>query len=226
MGLLKSLAQLLLGILKRLYWLIPSLFTAPFDFIERWFNVIYEPPQVLFWLLLFLGLAIATMLTYHELRVQCKGIIEELIEHPFTGDGLTSQGIQWSGGTNFTRANELVEVEKTTIGEGVKGELRSATFALTAAFRSASSQTANIAYKWQVRNKGKKAEWINLHDIVVKNGVGTEYQEETQSGYFKPKPGFTSIPFELRLVIQCNELKQGQAKAKNSSYVKVEYFRN
>jgi len=69
----KSFGLLLLGILKRLYYLIPSLFTDPFDFLERWFKVIYEPPQWLFWLLLSLGLAIAISKTYHELRVQTGG---------------------------------------------------------------------------------------------------------------------------------------------------------
>lgn len=35
--------------------------------------MIYEPPQWLFWLLLSLGLAIAIIMTYHELRMQTGG---------------------------------------------------------------------------------------------------------------------------------------------------------
>jgi hypothetical protein len=70
MEFLKSINSLFLGILKRLYYLIPALFTDPFDFLERWFKMIYEPPQWLFWLLLILGFALATILAYHEVRMQ------------------------------------------------------------------------------------------------------------------------------------------------------------
>lgn len=67
---IKSIGLLLLGVLKRLYYLIPSLFSDPFDVLERWFKVIYEPPQWLFWVLLSVGLAIAIILAYHEVRMQ------------------------------------------------------------------------------------------------------------------------------------------------------------
>jgi len=70
MGFPKSLGLLLLGVLKRLYWVVPSLFTDPFDFMERWFKMMYQPPSFLFWLLLSLGLILAIALTYHELRMQ------------------------------------------------------------------------------------------------------------------------------------------------------------
>jgi hypothetical protein len=70
MDLLKSFALLLWGIIKRLYYLVPSLFTDPFDFMERWFQVTYQPPLFLFWLLLTLGILVAVVLTFHELRVK------------------------------------------------------------------------------------------------------------------------------------------------------------
>ena len=69
----KSIGLLSLGILKRLYYLIPSLFSDPFDVLERWFNVIYEPPQWMFWVLLVAGLCIAIILAYHELRMSTSG---------------------------------------------------------------------------------------------------------------------------------------------------------
>lgn len=70
MELLDSTRELLWGIIKRLYWLIPSLFTDPFDFIERWFKINYEPPPYLFWMLIGMGLAIATVMTYNDLKKQ------------------------------------------------------------------------------------------------------------------------------------------------------------
>ena len=34
---------------------------------------------------------------------------------------------------------------------------------------------------------------------------------------------FNALPFEVRLVIQCNEANEGRARVKNSSYVRVRY---
>jgi hypothetical protein len=94
-------------------------------------------------------------------------------------------------------------------------------FGLTAAFRAVSSATADLTYKWQARNKG--GTWVNLHGAVAKTDIGTTYVEETRSGRFKLVANFDSLPFEVRLVIQCNEANQGRAKIKNSSYVRVKY---
>ena len=48
---------------------IPSFFTDPYDFIERWFEVTYyDPPLWLFWLLLSASVIVAVYLTYKELK--------------------------------------------------------------------------------------------------------------------------------------------------------------
>jgi len=94
-------------------------------------------------------------------------------------------------------------------------------FGLTAAFRAVSSGTADLIYKWQARNKG--GTWVDLHTAVTKTNIGTSYVEETRSGRFKSETNFNSLPFEVRLIIQCNEANQGRAKVKNSSYVRVKY---
>jgi len=60
----------LFGTIKRIYWLLPSLLTDPFDFAERWLKVNYTAPSYMFWILLFIGYLIASVLTYHELREQ------------------------------------------------------------------------------------------------------------------------------------------------------------
>ena len=66
----KSIGLLLLGVLKRLYYLIPSLFSDPFDIAERWGKVTYEPPPWMFWVLLAIGLFFAVAMAYHELRAK------------------------------------------------------------------------------------------------------------------------------------------------------------
>lgn len=70
MEFLISTRNFLWGIIKRFYFLIPSLFTDPFDFMERWFGIVYTPPPYLFWVLLGLGVFIAGLFAYHELGMQ------------------------------------------------------------------------------------------------------------------------------------------------------------
>ncbi len=145
----------------------------------------------------------------------------EHTEHPFARGNLTSDGIQWCTEKDTTTPDVDVEVESGTIKPPALGELIEVEFGLTAAFKAVSSATADLIYKWQARNKG--GTWVDLHSAASKTDIGTTYVEETRSGYFKPVANFNSLPFELRLVIQCNELNQGRAKIKNSSYVRVKY---
>ena len=94
----KSLGLLLLGVLKRLWWLAPSLFTDPFDFMERWFKVMYQPPPFLFWLLLSLGLGMAIALTYHDLRMQKDTIERKLKEKEYK-----NFSVAWVNGKSWLR---------------------------------------------------------------------------------------------------------------------------
>ena len=145
----------------------------------------------------------------------------EHIEYPFAKGDLTSDGIQWSAEKDTTTVDVDVEVESVTIKPPALGEMIEVEFGLTAAFRAVSSATADLTYKWQVRNKG--GTWVDLHSAVTKTDIGTTYVEESRSGRFKPVANFDSIPFEVRLIIQCNEANEGRAKVKNSSYIRVKY---
>ncbi len=142
-------------------------------------------------------------------------------EYPFAKGNLTSDGIQWSNEVNTTTAGLDVEVESVSIKPPALGSMIEVEFGLTAAFRAVSSATADLTYKWQVRNSG--GTWVDLHSAVTKIDVGATYVEETRSGRFKTVANFNSLPFEVRLIIQCNEANEGRAKIKNSSYVKVIY---
>lgn len=145
----------------------------------------------------------------------------EHTEYPFARGDLTSDGIQWSAEKDTAAADTDVVVESVTIKPPALGEMIEVEFGLTAAFRAVSSSTADLIYKWQARNKG--GAWVDLHSGVTKTNVGTTYVEETRSGRFPTQSGFDSLPFEVQLVIQCNEADEGRAKAKNSSYVRVKY---
>jgi hypothetical protein len=145
----------------------------------------------------------------------------EHVEYPFAKGDLTPDGIQWSVEQDTATADVDIEVESVVIKPPALGALLEIEFGLTAAFRSVASATADISYKWQARNKG--GSWVDLHEFVIKEDIGTSYVEETRSGRVKPVDNFDSLPFEVRLVIQCNEADEGRAKVKNSSYVRVVY---
>jgi hypothetical protein len=147
--------------------------------------------------------------------------VMEHTEYPFARGSLTSDGIQWSAETDTTTADTDVEVASATIKPPALGEIQEVEFGLVAAFRAVSSGTADLTYKWQARNKG--GTWVDLHTAVTKADIGTAYVEEARSGRFPTQANFDSLPFEVRLIIQCNEANQGRAKVKNSSYVRVKY---
>ena len=147
--------------------------------------------------------------------------VVEHTEYPFAKGDLTSDGIQWSDEKDTTTADVDVEVESVTVKPPALGEMIEVEFGLTAAFRAVSSGTADLIYKWQARNKG--GTWVDLHSAVTKSNIGTTYVEETRSGRFKTVANFDSIPFEVRLIIQCNEANEGRARIKNSSCIRLKY---
>ena len=147
--------------------------------------------------------------------------VVEHTEYPFARGDLTSDGIQWSAEVDTTTPDTDVEVECVTVRPPTLGEVIEVEFGLTAALRAVSSATADLSYKWQARNKG--GTWVDLHSAVAKTDIGTSYVEETRSGRFKMVSNFDSLPFEVRLVIQCNEANEGRTKVKNSSYIRVIY---
>ncbi len=147
--------------------------------------------------------------------------VVEHTEYPFAKGNLTSDGIQWSAEVDTTTADTDVEVESVTIRPPALGGMIEVEFGLTASFRAVSSATADLTYKWQARNKG--GTWVDLHSAVTRTDIGTTCVEETRSGRFETVANFDSLPFEVRLIIQCNEANEGRAKVKNSSYVRVIY---
>lgn len=145
----------------------------------------------------------------------------EHIEYPFAKGSLTSDGIQWSSEVDTTTADTDVEIDSVLINPPALGALIEVEFGLTAAFKAVSSATADLIYKWQARNKG--GTWVDLHSAVTKANIGTTFVEESRSGRFLPVANFDSVPFDLRLILQCNEANEGRARIKNCSYVRLKY---
>ena len=91
---------------------------------------------------------------------------------------------------------------------------------LTCSVKSAGTTDA-MTYKWQARNQG--GTWTDLHAYVtVANGGADVYVERTRQGFFKAST-INQVPFEVQLLLQCNELNEGRGKVKSSSHVRAIY---
>ena len=106
----KSFGLFLVGILKRLYWLLPSILSNPFDIAERWLGIHYDPPQWLFWVLLEIGLFIASFLTCYEVKRRLDETAQEFYFEP-TGNSFTEKNGTVHLNVTF-RANPKVIVDE------------------------------------------------------------------------------------------------------------------
>ncbi|MDO8569066.1 MAG: hypothetical protein Q7R57_10205 [Dehalococcoidales bacterium] len=147
--------------------------------------------------------------------------IIEHIEHPFAKGNLTSDGVQWSA-EKTTSTDAYEAVEEVTVNPPVLGAVIEFDFGLTCAVKS-SGAAESVLFKWQARNKG--GTWVDLNDEVTYAANASTYKEYTYSGRFKPVTNFTSLPFDIRLVIKSGGAggENAVGKTKGSSYIKVVY---
>jgi len=143
------------------------------------------------------------------------------LEDRLVSSDLTSDGVQYSDEVTTADADVDVDVLTKVVDPGLEGDILWVEVGLTAEFKAVSSSTADLIWKWQARNKD--GTWVDLHPAVTETDIGTTYESRTRSGYFEPETNFNRVPFEIRLILQCNEADQGRAKVKNSSYVRVVY---
>ncbi len=134
---------------------------------------------------------------------------------------LTEDGVQYSSEVTTGAADTDVTVLSKLINPVLEGRVLLVEFGVTADFKAVSSGTADLIWKWQARNKD--GTWVDLHSAVTETDIGLTYESRTRSGYFTPEANFQNAPFEVRLILQCNELNEGRARVKNSSYVRVIY---
>jgi len=148
------------------------------------------------------------------------GFFTDFEDHMVSG-ALTEDGIQYSSEVTTGTADTDVTVLSKLINPVLEGEILLVEFGVTADFKAVSSATADLIWKWQARNKD--GTWVDLHSAVTETDIGTTYISRTRSGCFTPEANFQNVPFEVRLTLQCNELNEGRARVKNSSYVRVIY---
>ena len=144
----------------------------------------------------------------------------DLVAYPVDG-ALTANGIQYSTEVTTGVVNTDVEVLKKTVEPPLEGTLLSLEFGLTAEFKAVSTATADLIWKWQARNKD--GTWVDLHGAVTETDIGTTYVSRTRSGYASIVANLSKVPFDVRLILQCNEANQGRAKVSSKSYINFAY---
>lgn len=150
MSFLKSLGIFLLGILKRIYWLIPSIASGPFDIAERWFGMNYTAPPYTFWALLLIGLFIASFLTYYDLKRKFDAMAVDFFFEP-TGMGLTTKaGLVYINAT--FKSNPGVIVDKLFLE--IDGS-RIASSSGVMPFKVSPQYTNSWAFDLSGKNRGK-----------------------------------------------------------------------
>lgn len=141
--------------------------------------------------------------------------------HKLVYGTLTADGAQYSAEVTTTTINVDVEIWKVMVDPKISGNILWVQFSLTAALKAVSSATADLIWKWQARNKD--GTWVDLHGAVTEANIGTNYVEKFMGGHFGIVANFNKVPFEVRLLLQCNEANEGRGKVKEISYVRVAY---
>ena len=153
-------------------------------------------------------------------------IVESFIHRPVSGD-LTSGGVEWSSTVTTSAADtdtplDIITYEPRRRGK-IDGKATGGILAivLTVGLKS-SAGTPNGKWKIQGRNKG--GTWVDLFAISAAIALSTTELERTYSGYFPTVANFSSVPFDLRLVIQSDSgTNNAIGRIKNSSYVIGEF---
>lgn len=150
-----------------------------------------------------------------------------------TGD-LTATGTQYTDYDSTTTTNtDVTFLSKTfDLSFGDKGiwpttlavrTIFDVYFEITVEVQAKSTATADIIWKAQARNKD--GTWTDLFAEVLVSNPNTSWTASTRKGYATPSGTFDEVPFDVRLIFQCNESNEGRARVKSGSYSRV-MFKN
>ncbi|MFH1140907.1 MAG: hypothetical protein V1724_04390 [Chloroflexota bacterium] len=145
-------------------------------------------------------------------------------EDRLVSGALTSDGIQWGTAFTTTEVGVLQEAFIKTIDPGIDGDLLWLELGLTHKMYASAD---NSAGKWQWQARNKDGTWVDLHTIITEADIdtsGTGVIERTRQGFFTPATNIKQVPFDIRLMIQCDTAtKTVSAQVKSSSYARAVY---
>ena len=144
-------------------------------------------------------------------------------------NALTTDGVQYSTEIETTTAATDFEVFSYIFNLGFPDAARGmsnvsmgllyAYFEIHCMFKCDSDAGADITWKSQARNDG--GTWVDLFAATTYASIGTSYLEKTFKGYADLQTNFNEVPFDFRIIFQCDTANEGRAKLKNTSYFRA-----
>jgi len=152
----------------------------------------------------------------------------DITDYPVNGK-LTSNGVQYSTEVETTTKDTDVEVFSYNYDLGFDSLSKAGArftalsllwiyFVVEVAFKADASGTASIKWKAQARNKD--GTWVDLFDYQTLATIGTDYVVDKMEGNGPIEDNFNQVPFDFRILFQCDEDDEGRAKVKNSTMLR------
>jgi len=142
---------------------------------------------------------------------------------------LTTDGVQYSTEVATTTADtDVVAFEydfnlgfpDATVGmSDTSMALLWCYFEINCMLKANSTGTADVTWKAQTRNHD--GTWTDLFAATEYSNINTTYLEKTFKGYAEISSTFNEVPFDFRIIFQCDEADEGRAKLKNTSYFRA-----
>lgn len=148
-------------------------------------------------------------------------VIEVVNDDLVTGD-ITDGSQQYSPEIDTTTLDVDVAIFEKTIenpyADDLIWDLLLLEFNLALSVRAVSTATADLIWKLQARNKS--GTWVDLLSAVTETDVGTAFVERQRGGFILPVTNLNEVPFDVRLILQCNETNEGRGRLAGASWVR------
>lgn len=148
-------------------------------------------------------------------------VVEVVNDDLVTGD-LTEGSQQYSPEIDTTTLDVDVVIFEKTIenpyADDLAWDLLLLQFNLALSVRAVSTATADLIWQLQARNKG--GTYVDLHPAVTETDPNTTFLERQRGGFIFPVTNLIEVPFDVRLILQCNETDEGRGRLAGASWVR------
>ena len=159
-----------------------------------------------------------------------KGTQAHDITMQIVNSDLTHNGLQYTEPDTTTTLNTDIVIFSETfnmgLGENYNNEYNWITqemidcyFNIIVSSSAVSTGTADI--KWQPQARNRDGTWTDLCDAVTVPNPSTTFADSVRKGYCTLSSTFNTVPFDFRIIMQCNETDEGIAKIRSGSYIRA-----
>ncbi len=139
-----------------------------------------------------------------------------------TGD-LTESGIQYSDevsisakDTDTALFSHEFELGYTDVGKHPAITYQTLLWCYFKAAVMLKVSTGTATMKWKPQARNHEGTWVDLCGYVTFSATNT-YKESRVDGYAELSSNFNQIPFDFRILFQCDTVSIGRGKVKNTS---------